>query len=134
MIDQGIRDLWIPTGLILGFQMTLFKWRIEREVSLIEKGPIYLVPSDYLSIAGMLCFVFGIFLFPISGILTKVPPTAFGLGVLLFVGQVLGLAGHYDLYNRRTRRAEYFPKQERIVIAGTLIVAFLYLVLQFVRT
>jgi hypothetical protein len=133
MIDQSIRDLWIPTGLILGFQMTLFKWRIEREVSLIERGPIYLVPSDYLSVVGMLCFVFGVFLLPIMGVLPSIAPTAFGLGVLLFVGQVLALAGHYDMYNRRTRRVAYFPKQERIAIVGTVAVAAVYLLIQFVR-
>src|SRR5258708_1564071 len=108
MVDQLVRDLWVPTGLLLGFQMTSLKWRIEREVGISDKAPdnrttptfTYLVPSDYVSIAGMLFFVIGVILMPISGWIPLFAPVAFGVGAILFVGQLLGLAGHYDLYNQ----------------------------------
>jgi hypothetical protein len=38
MIDPDLKDLWTPTGLLLGFQATLFKWRIERESEVGDKG------------------------------------------------------------------------------------------------
>jgi len=50
MIDPDLKDLWTPAGLILGFQVTLFKWRLERESEVGDKGDIpWLVPSDYIS-------------------------------------------------------------------------------------
>ena len=55
MIDPDLKDLWTPTGLLLGFQVTLFKWRLEREAEVGDKGDIpWLVPADYVSILGML--------------------------------------------------------------------------------
>src|SRR5215469_11682673 len=114
MVGQELKDLWTPTGLILGFQVTLFKWRLEREAEVGDKGDIpWLVPSDYLSIAGMLILSFGVILLPLSGILSEANArTLFGLGVLFFVGQALGLAGHYQLYNKtKERKFIWFPRQ-----------------------
>lgn len=71
MIDPELRDLWTPTGLLLGFQVTLFKWRLEREAEVGDKDDIpWLVPADYVSIFGMLSFVFGVILLPMSGIVS----------------------------------------------------------------
>src|ERR1019366_2234495 len=102
MIDPDLKDLWIPTGLLLGFQVTLFKWRLEREAQVGDEGDIpWLVPADYVSIVGMLSFVLGVVLFPVAGFApVGVARWAFGLGTLLFIGQALGLAGHYQLFNR----------------------------------
>ena len=84
MIDPDLKDLWTPAGLILGFQVTLFKWRLERESEVGDKGDIpWLVPSDYISILGMFCFVFGVVLLPVSGAVgSKFARWAFGLGTL----------------------------------------------------
>jgi hypothetical protein len=91
-----------PAGLLLGFQATLFKWRVEREAQVGDEGDIpWLVPADYVGIASMLVFVTGVFLLPLSGIVaTASARIALGLGSLLFVGQSLGLCGHYQLFNR----------------------------------
>jgi hypothetical protein len=80
--------------LILGFQATLFKWGLEREAEVGDKGDIpWLVPSDYISIAGMLILVFGVILLPVSGRISETTARMlFGLGALFFVGQALGLA------------------------------------------
>jgi hypothetical protein len=132
MIDPDLKDLWTPTGLLLGFQATLFKWRIERESEVGDKGDIpWLVPSDYIGIASMILFVFGVILFPLSGIVTAYwARLLFGLGALFFVGQSLGLAGHYQLYNRtKVRRFIWFPLQEKIITVGTILIAIIYLIL-----
>jgi hypothetical protein len=130
VIDVAIRDLWIPTGLLLGFQVTLFKWRLEREAVVGEKGDIpWLVPADYISILGMLCFVVGVILLPVSGLGSiSAAQSCFGLGALFFVGQALGLAGHYQLYNgRKERQFVWFPLQEKIVVVLTALLGAAYL-------
>ena len=129
MIDTVLKDLWTPTGLLLGFQVTLFKWRLERESEVGDKGDIpWLVPADYVSIVGMLAFVFGTILLPLSGVVsTGFARGAFGLGTLLFVGQALGLAGHYQLFNRsKGRKFVWFPTQEKVVVGLTVLASLLY--------
>lgn len=132
MIDADLKDLWTPTGLLLGFQVTLFKWRLEREAEVGDRGDIpWLVPADYVSIIGMLAFVFGAILLPLSGLVsTGFARGAFGLGSLLFVGQALGLAGHYQLFNRtRVRDFVWFPVQEKMVVGLTFLASFVYMYL-----
>lgn len=131
MIDAAIRDLWTPAGLLLGFQVTLFKWRIEREAAVGDSGDIpWLVPADYIGIAGMLSFVLGVILLPVSGLLSvSTAQSCFGLGAVLFVGQALGLAGHYQLYNRsKERQFVWFPRQEKIVVTTTVLLCVGYIV------
>ena len=130
MIDADLKDLWTPTGLLLGFQVTLFKWRLEREVEVGDKGDIpWLVPADYVSILGMLTFVFGAVLLPLLCLVSNgLARGSFGLGSLLFVGQALGLAGHYQLFNRtQKRKFVWFPAQERIVVVMTIFVCAGYI-------
>jgi hypothetical protein len=130
MIDQDLSDLWVPTGLLLGFQVTLFQWRLERETAVGDKGDItWLVPSDYLGILGMLIFVIGTILLPLAEVISvELATVSFGLGALLFVGQILGLAGHYQLYDRtKPREFVWCPAQEGIVIGITVIIGAAYL-------
>ena len=136
MIDPDLKNLWTPAGLILGFQVTLFKWRLERESQVGDKGKIpWLVPSDYVSIFGMFSFVLGVVLLPVSGLVgSGIARWAFGLGTLLFIGQALGLAGHYQLYNRTNKRQfVWFPLQEKIVVGITVLVSVLYSLVFIVR-
>lgn len=131
MIDQTLKDLWIPTGLLLGFQVTLFKWRIEREASIGDKGDIpWLTPADYVGICGMLVFVFLVIMLPSAGFIgIFAARTAFGVGTLLFVGQYMSLAGHYQLYNlSKHRKFIWFPMQEKIAIFLTMLAAIGYVV------
>ena len=137
MINSELSELLTPTGLILGFQLTLFNWRLEREVEVGDRGDIpWLVPSDYISILGMLAFLIGVILLPILGAVTvRVAKASFGLGALLFVGQTLGLAGHYQLYNRReSRKFVWFPVQEKVVVGGTIVISLIYLFAVLIRT
>jgi hypothetical protein len=129
MVDPEICDLWTATGLILGFQVTLL-WRLEREAQLGDEGDIpWLVPADYVSIVGMLSFVVGVVLLPVLGPFSfGAARAAFGLGALLFVGQALGLAGHYQLFNRsKTREHVWFPLQEKVVVGLTTLFSAAFL-------
>jgi hypothetical protein len=109
MPDFPLKDLWTATGVILGFQMTLFKWRLEEENKVGQNGDVpWLVPSDYVSIVGMLSLVLGVILLPVAGLVgVNVARSAFGLGSLLFLGQALGLAGHYQTFNKRKKEYSF---------------------------
>lgn len=128
MIEPGLKDVWIPAGLLLGFQVTLFSWRLEREVKVgDEDRPTWLAPADYVGIAGLLTFVVGVFLLPLIGAVTTAhAAAAVGLGALLFVGHFLGLCGHYELFHRRARQFEWFPAQERWVVGLIGVAASVY--------
>ena len=92
MINADLKDLWIPTGLLLGFQVTFFKWRLEREAGVGDDGDIpWLVPADDVSIAGMLSFVLGVILLPVAGLAQiGVARWAFGLGHYSLLGKSWG--------------------------------------------
>jgi hypothetical protein len=77
----------------------------------------------------------GVILLPVAGISNAAAArTAFGLGALLFIGQSLGLAGHYQLYNlTKHRKFVWFPTQEKIVVTLTILAGFVYCVLAFFK-
>jgi hypothetical protein len=97
-------DIWTVAGVLLGFQVTSFIWRIDREVKVRDEIPgafIWLTPSDFVNIISMIVIVVGVFLLPIL-VPGLANPTflkdAFGLAALLFVGHAFARAGHYRLY------------------------------------
>lgn len=133
---MSISDLWTPTGVVLGFQMTLFSWRLAREVEIGDKGDIpWLTPSDYMNIVGMLILVFGVYLLPIMNIVNlDISTILFGLGIFLFIGQALGIAGHYQLFNTKKKREfMWFPKQEKNVLLIATIVSLSYLIIALIK-
>lgn len=132
MDSLHLTDIWIPAGLILGFQVTLFAWRLQEEARVGTKGSVpWLTPADYLNLLGMLVFVLGVYLLPLTGLLNAGQAAVFcGLGVLMFVGHIFAIAGHYQLFNRsRTRTFAWFPVQERIAISITVALVIVYLCL-----
>ena len=126
----NLTDIWTPTGILLGFQVTLFSWRLNEEARVGDKGSIpWLIPSDYLNLLAMLLLVAGVYLLPMSGFFTATQAGVFcGLGALLFVGYLFCLAGHYQLFNLTKKRVFlWFPIQERVAITLTLLTAATYL-------
>jgi hypothetical protein len=72
----------------VGFQVTLFIWRIDREVEKKPEQYSWLPPSDWLGGLSMLCFVVGGLLLPIVGAVDiQTAKNFFGLGALLFKGR-----------------------------------------------
>jgi hypothetical protein len=70
---------------------------VNRELRLKNLGePIWLTPSDFLSIVGLLIVVLGVFGLPILGFSTTgLPSLLLGVGLILFVGHALGRIGHH---------------------------------------
>jgi len=128
---NSITQLWTAAGVLLGFQVTSFLWRVQQEAATAEKDDItWLPPADMVNLAGMLVVVIGIFVAPSIGLESeRMTRTVFGLGALLFVGHCFALAGHYEMYNPHTKRSfTYFPIQERVVVAVVLLVVAAYFV------
>ncbi len=131
-----LSDVWVAAGVLLGFQITSFAWRLSREVKVGESGDLtWLPPADLLNLASMLVTAIGVFALPILGLSTPdLMKDAFGLALLLFVGYPFALAGHYELYSRGTKRSYlYFPRQERVVVAAVVILTAAFAILAAMR-
>ena len=134
-MQLDISQIWTAAGVLLGFQVTSFSWRISQEAQVAEKDEIsWIPPADYLNLTSMLAIVCGVFIAPVLGAVNiNVVQMWFGLGALLFVGHSFALAGHYELFNNKTKRTyRYFPPQEKVAIFGVLVLAISYIVLWYV--
>jgi hypothetical protein len=124
-------DFLTAGGVLLGFQVTSFGWRISEEARVARQGDItWLPPADFLNLVAMIVTVSGVFVLPALGINdSSTIKIMFGLGAILFVGHSISMAGHYELFNNKTKRSfAYFPFQEKVAVTATSIVALLYLV------
>jgi hypothetical protein len=129
-------QIWTPTGIILGFQMTLFSWRLSEEAKVGDAGDIpWLIPSDYVNILGMLVLVIGVYLLPIMNLVDiGFCKISFGFGAFLFIGQALGTAAHYQLFNISKKRVfVWFPKQEKIVLSCFTILSVIFLIISSIK-
>ena len=136
MAQPAFSDIWTAAGVILGFQAAAFLWRIANEVAYSRetknRDVTWLPPADLMNLVAMAVMVLGVFLGPLLPGATAAPQKWFGLALILFVGHCFALAGHYDLYNRKTSRSMlYFPLQEQIAVAVTLVFCVAYLALVF---
>jgi hypothetical protein len=79
--------------------------------------------------------IVGIFILPVLGFVDQGFMTyAFGLAMLLFMGYPFGLAGHYHLYKKSKRSYLYFPRQEKVVIAVTTVLAIAYIIIAIIKS
>jgi len=124
-----LKDIWTAAGVLLGFQITVFVMRLQREIAVGDRGDLtWLVPTDYLNLAGIVVLSFGVFVIPLVETGGQVfALRAFGLAVIFFVGYVFGLAGHYELFNPRTSRSHpFWPLQEKIALLVVAVCCILY--------
>jgi hypothetical protein len=128
-------DFWPTAGVIAGFQVTAFTFRLNRELQMGDHGaPTWLPPADYVNLASLAFTLAAVFVAPIMGIYGEpVAAQALGLSLVLLACYPFALAGHYELFHRRVRTPMYFPRQEKIAIAVTVVVAVAYIVLVMAR-
>ncbi|MGH7410020.1 MAG: hypothetical protein ACREJ6_03010, partial [Candidatus Methylomirabilis sp.] len=76
------KDLWTAGGILLGFQITAFSWRVAEESKVAAKdGIVWLPPADYLNLLAMLVTVIGVFVAPVFDLISPGSiRVAFGLG------------------------------------------------------
>lgn len=125
-----LNQLWTGAGVLLGFQVTSFAWRIRQETQVSERGDIsWIPPSDYLNLIAMLVTVLGVFVAPVLGLAgIATAQMWFGLGAILFVGHSFALAGHYELFNYKSMRSyQYFPFQEKVIVLVVILLSLAYM-------
>jgi len=128
-----VKDLWTAGGILLGFQITAFSWRVAEESKVAGKGDIvWLPPADYVNLVAMLVTVIGVFVAPVFDLVSLRSIRAlFGLGTLLFLGHAFALAGHYELFSRgRKRSFVWWSGQEKVAmfIVGVVVVVYIWAV------
>ena len=128
-------DLSTAGGVLLGFQVTAFAWRVAHEAQVADEGKLsWIPPADYLNLLAMVVTALSVFVLPAVGaIAVDSVAKLLGFAALIFVGHSFALAGHYELFDPRTKRSyAYFPLQERIVLLVVLLISLGYLVVAFV--
>jgi len=133
-MELQISDLWTAAGVLLGFQVASFAWRISHEVEVANlKKVSWIPPADLINLVSMVITSVGCFVLPGIGVLhLQMAAKLLGLSTLLFVGHSFSLAAHYELFNPRTIRSfQYFPLQEKIAVSAVTICALVYSVAAF---
>lgn len=131
-MEVQLSDIWVAAGIILGFQITWFSWRISREIQMRKRGErTWLPPADIVNLVSMSLIIVGVFILPIFGFkYLNIVKYIFALAVFLIVGHAFALAGHYQLFNKRKKKKQpYCSSQERNVLFILAILTAIYIVL-----
>lgn len=129
--DIALKDIWLASGIIVGFQVTFFLWRLSREARMRErKYPTWFPPSDVLNLVSMAIFVIGVFILPATtSISPYVVKRCFATAALLFLGYPFALAGHYELYTPGEKgKQPYCTIQEWVVIEIIATLVLMYVI------
>lgn len=125
-------DLIQIAGILIGFQLTIFTFRISRELTFKKKHRRLPIP-DIINLLSILITVFFLILYPL-----KYPETydknicqkLLGFSFILFVIYPFALIGHYDLFvKNKNEFSNYATKQEKIVLFLGTIISILYFVI-----
>jgi len=106
-------DLISAIGVLLGFQITAFSWRISRELSFRDKHDADelkknneemfvtngIAPSDWLSVLSIILNVFAVLMMLLGGD-SRVALALFGAGLVLFGTYPFAILGHYQMFVR----------------------------------
>lgn len=129
-VVPAVESLWGAAGIIVGFQVTAFTLRINREIDVSRSGDFTWFPvADLLNMLSLSVTLIGVFALPALDVIGRESASRlFGLSVLLLLGYAFALAGHYEMYRAGARTMRYFPTQERVVVALVAAAALIYIV------
>ncbi|MBL7809285.1 MAG: hypothetical protein JNN28_15805 [Saprospiraceae bacterium] len=119
-------------GILIGFQITIFTFRMTRELTLKRKKRWFPLP-DFINLLSVLITVIFVFLYPLKNMETfdlKTCQKLFGFAILLFIIYPFALIGHYEFFTKSSKRIKdqkYLTSQELIVMIIGSIVSILYL-------
>lgn len=129
-----LNELLQIAGILIGFQLTIFTFRMTRELSLDRQKRWFPLP-DFINLFSVLISVCFLFLYPLKNIDTfdiKLCQKLFGFSILLFVVYPFALIGHYDLFAKASKRItdqKYVTRQEIVVMIIGGIMSILYFAL-----
>jgi hypothetical protein len=123
-----IYEIWRVAAVLLGFQMTVFIWRLNREVALMSSKPDetnWFPPADYLNLSSMFVLIFAVFLAPaLDGSGDDRASTGLRLALCLLAGYPFAIAGHYRLFRiGKPARRPYCTFQEGVAVLSTMAFA-----------
>ena len=126
---EGVKlwNLWIVAGVVAGFQIGAFRWRIERELWMEEKKETVWFPlTDWMLVGSFVGLLITVFILP-TLVNISVECTARLLVVCVIPLGVypLGLIGHYKLFCPRKGRInrDRFPIGEKWILGvGVLFI------------
>lgn len=90
--------MWTAAGVVSGFVVTAYMFRIKREAEMRSAGRTYwLTPADHVLILSLGVGLVGVFVLPVLGAGLTVAKYALGWSMLLLAGYPLAAAGHYEI-------------------------------------
>lgn len=97
-----LSGVWTAGGILVGFAVTAFTFRIQRESSIRSRsvGPettYWLPPADLLLVIAFVVDLVGVFVIPAIWADVRFARLALGLACLMLAGYLPALAGHYDI-------------------------------------
>ena len=129
-MELEIGELWTAGGILLGFQLTSFHFRLSRELKFRDEGDTTWLPwADLISLVSMLIMAWCVFLLPILGLGLEFAANAFGVSLVLFTAYPFALAGHYELFqlkDKDSRKGGHCPFEEKVVLVVAVVVLILY--------
>jgi len=129
-----LNELLQAAGFLIGFQLTIFTFRMTRELSLERQKRWFPVP-DFINIISVLITVIFVFLYPLKNIDTfdiSLSQKLFGFAVLLFSIYPFILIAHYDFFSKSSKRnsdQKYVTTQETIALVIGGLISILYFVI-----
>jgi hypothetical protein len=128
--NSDLSALWSAAGVIAGFQVAAFTWRITREIRMADLDEVAWLPlADILNLFSLALTLLGVFAATAVGLIGVEPARLiFGWAVVLLACWPIAVAGHYELLSRRPRRrpAPYSTSQERVAVGTALLLSLVY--------
>jgi hypothetical protein len=119
VLDFG--TTWTAAGVVVGFSVTAFTFRIGREARKRDDGHAYwLPPADFLLVVSLAVVLIGVFVLPVLGAGLAFARYALGWAFLLLATYPLALAAHYEILLGKPPAAEQrggwkTPQEEAVV-------------------
>ena len=124
-------SVWTAAGILLGFQLSVIRWRVDREREMeAAEVTVWLPWCDWLNLASMGWTALLVFALPAVRVIpTDLVPYSFVLSIIFLIGYAFALFGHYELYRPRAPKTrDPFPLQEKVPVITTVAIGAAYLV------
>lgn len=90
--------VWTAAGVVVGFSVTAFMFRIGRESEVRTSGGRWWLPAaDFVLILSLVVVLVGVFTLPVLGASLTFARYALGWAFLLLARYPFALAGHYEI-------------------------------------